>query len=194
MPDLSALIQRWQGGDERAAEAIYNHHREATFRLAYGLLDDVGEAEEAAQDALNYALSHINHYDIGRASFATWLHTITVSRCRDRQRRRWLPTFSLAQWLQRGQDAPDPAPSPERQAIRGETASEVWLAVQNLSPQLREALLLRYWADHTYQEMATILDCPLRTAQSRVRLAFDRLRTTLAPADFINHFEEERVQ
>ena len=52
MPDLSALIQRRQGGDERAAEAIYNHHREATFRLAYGLLSDVGEAEEAAQDVL----------------------------------------------------------------------------------------------------------------------------------------------
>jgi RNA polymerase sigma-70 factor (ECF subfamily) len=91
MPDLSALIQRWQGGDERAAEAIYNHHREATFRLAYGLLGSVADAEEAAQDALTYALTHINHYTAGRASFATWLHTITVSRCRDRQRRHWLP-------------------------------------------------------------------------------------------------------
>ncbi|MBI1882581.1 MAG: RNA polymerase sigma factor [Chloroflexi bacterium] len=192
MPDLSALIQRWQGGDERAAEAIYNHHREATFRLAYGLLGSAADAEEAAQDALTYALTHINHYDTGRASFATWLHTITVSRCRDRQRRRWLPMFSLTQWLQRGQETPDPAPSPERQAVQGETHSEVWQAVQNLSPQLREAILLRYWADHTYQEMAAILDCPLRTAQSRVRLAFDKLRVILAPAE-LNHFEEERV-
>jgi RNA polymerase sigma-70 factor (ECF subfamily) len=194
MPDLSALIQRWQRGDERAAEAIYNHHREATFRLAYGLLGSAADAEEAAQDALTYALTHINHFDSQRATFATWLHTIAVSRCRDRQRRRWLPTFSLTQWLQRGQDAPDPAPSPERHAVQAETHSEVWLAVQNLSPRLREAILLRYWADHTYQEMAAILNCPLRTAQSRVRLAYDKLRATMAPADFINHFEEERVQ
>ncbi len=112
MPDLSALIQRWQGGDERAAEAIYNYHREATFRLAYGLLGNTADAEEAAQDALTYALTHINHYDTQRASFATWLHTITVSRCRDRQRRRWLPTFSLTHWLRLGQDAPDPALGP----------------------------------------------------------------------------------
>jgi RNA polymerase sigma-70 factor (ECF subfamily) len=193
MPDLSALIQRWQGGDERAAEAIYNHHREATFRLAYGLLGNAADAEEVTQDALAYALTHIQHYDSGRASFGTWLHTIAVSRCRDRQRRRWRPTFSLTQWLQQGQDAPDPASTPERHAVQAETHSEVWQAVQNLSPQLREAILLRYWADHTYQEMAAILDCPLRTVQSRVRLAFDRLRATLAPADFINHFEEERV-
>jgi RNA polymerase sigma-70 factor (ECF subfamily) len=193
MPDLSALIQRWQGGDERAAEAIYHQHRESTFRLAYGLLGNAADAEEAAQDTLTYALTHINHYDIGRASFATWLHTITVSRCRDRQRRRWLPTFPLTQWLQRGQDAPDPTPSPERQAVQGETHSEVWQAVQNLSPQLREAILLRYWADHTYQEMAAILDCPLRTAQSRVRLAYNKLRAALASAE-LNHFEEERAQ
>ncbi len=44
MPDLSTLIQRWQGGDERAAEAIYNQYRGATFGLAYALLDDPVEA------------------------------------------------------------------------------------------------------------------------------------------------------
>lgn len=193
MSQMEGLIQRWQGGDERAAEAIYNHHREATFRLAYGLLGNTTEAEEAAQDALTYALTHINHFDPGRATFPTWLHLIIVSRCRDRQRRHWLPTFSLTHWLQRGQDAPDPTPGPERQAIQGEIHSEVWQAVQGLSQPLREAILLRYWADHTYQEMADILDCPLRTAQSRVRLAFDRLRARLAPVDLSN-FEEERVQ
>jgi DNA-directed RNA polymerase specialized sigma24 family protein len=53
--------------------------------------------------------------------------------------------------------------------------------------------LLRHWADHTYQEIAAILDCPLRTAQSRVRLAYQQLRATLAAAD-LNYFEEERAQ
>jgi RNA polymerase sigma-70 factor (ECF subfamily) len=123
MPDLSALIQRWQKGDQCAAEAIYNHHRESTLRLAYGLLGNFDDAEEAAQDALSYALTHINYYNVDRATFSTWLHTITVSRCRDRQRRRWLTGFSLTRWLQWGGDAPDPAPGPERQAMQGETHS-----------------------------------------------------------------------
>jgi RNA polymerase sigma-70 factor (ECF subfamily) len=191
MPDLSALIQRWQKGDERAAEAIYNYHRESTFRLAYGLLGNPADAEETVQDALTYALTHINHYDPQRARFTTWLFTITVSRCRDRQRRRRLPTFSMLHWLQRGGDAPDPTPTPEHHAIQAETHSEVWAAVQALSPQLREAILLRYWAGHTYQEMADILDCPLRTAQSRVRLAYKQLRATLAPVKSINIQAEE---
>jgi RNA polymerase sigma-70 factor (ECF subfamily) len=191
MLDISAFVQRWQEGDERAAEAIYNHFRESTFRLAYGLLGHPADAEETAQEALTYALTHISRYDPQRASFSTWLHTITVSRCRDRQRRRRLPSFSLTRWLQRGGNAPDPAPSPERHITWAETRSEVWAAVQDLSPQLREAILLRYWARHTYQEMADILGCPLRTAQSRVRLAYQRLRVSLDPDNLVNSVKEE---
>ena len=190
MPDVDALIERWQSGDERAAEALYNHHRGSTFRLAYGLLGNPADAEEVAQDALTYALVNIRRYDPRRAAFSTWLHTITVSRCRDRQRRRRLPTLSLIAWLQRGGDVPDVTPAPEHQAIQAETRSQVWRAVHSLSQPLREAILLRYWAGHTYREMADILDCPVGTAQSRVRLAYQRLRGALAPAK-INCFETE---
>jgi RNA polymerase sigma-70 factor (ECF subfamily) len=180
MPDISVLIQRWQAGDDRAAEALYNHCREPTFRLAYGLLGDPADAEEASQDALAYALTHIARYDPRRGRFTTWLHTIVVSRCRDRQRRRRRSCLSLSAWLQRGGSLPDPAPAPERRVILEETRSEVWAAVQALSPPMREAVLLRYWAGHTYREMAEIMGCPVPTAQSRVRLAYQRLRAALA--------------
>jgi RNA polymerase sigma-70 factor (ECF subfamily) len=186
MPGIDVLIERWQAGDERAAEALYDQHRDLAFRLAYGLLDESADAEEVAQDALAYTLTHIARYDPQRGSFVTWLHTITVSRCRDRQRRRRLTSLSLTAWLQRGGTLPDPALDPECHMILQETRSDVWKAVQALSPLLREAILLRYWADHTYREMAEILGCPLRTAQSRVRLAYQRLRAALAPADSTN--------
>jgi DNA-directed RNA polymerase specialized sigma24 family protein len=42
---------------------------------------------------------------------------------------------------------------------------------------------LRYWSGHTYQEMAEILRCPVPTAQSRVRLAYEQLRKLMYPAD-----------
>ena len=189
MPDINVLIERWKAGDERAAEALYNQCREPVFRLAYGLLGDPADAEEAAQDALAYALNHIARYDPRRARFTTWLHTITVSRCRDRQRRRRWPCLSLAAWRQRGGTLPDPGPDPERWVVLAETRSEVWEAIRALSPLLREAVLLRYWADHTYREMAEILGCPVPTAQSRVRLAYERLRKALAPAELSDREE-----
>lgn len=193
MPDLSALIERWQAGDERAAEGIFNQCRDSTLGLAYALLDNRADAEEVAQDALIYALTHIHDYDSDRARFTTWLHTITVSRCRNKRRRHFLPSLSLFTWFQRGGDSADPAPGPEPAALQAATRDEVWTAIQTLSPSLREAILLRHWSDHTYQEIATILDCPLRTVQSRVRLAYQHLRGVLASAD-LSYFEEESVQ
>jgi RNA polymerase sigma-70 factor (ECF subfamily) len=190
MADVNAYIQRWQQGDERAAELLYNHHRDATFRLAYGLLGNREDAVEVAQDALTYALVNINRYDSNLSRFSTWLHTITVSRCRDKRRRKILPQFSLTVWLQRGQDIPDYGPSPETAVTSNETQSEVWRAVQQLKPQLREAIILRYWSGQTYREMAEILGCPLPTAQSRVRLAYNHLRNLLSENE-LSYLEQE---
>lgn len=192
MIDIQAMIERWQGGDERAAGLLYNHFCAPTFRLAYGLLGNAQDAEEAAQDALNYALSYIAHYDPARAGFTTWLHTITVSRCRDRQRRKRLPLVALVEWLGLGYDIPAHTPGPEQQVVLDESHNAVWEAVQTLRPLLREAILLRYWADHTFREMAEILDCPVQTAQSRVRLAYQHLRGVLSDAGLPAFQEEER--
>jgi len=192
MSQIKALIERWQAGDERAAEAIYNQHRGAAYGLAYALLDNAADAEEVAQDALAYALAHIDRYDPGRARFSTWLHTITVSRCRNKRRRRFLPTLSLRGWLRSGENMADPAPTPEGQAMRESTRDEVWQAIQRLNQPLREAILLRHWADCTYQEIGDMLGCSMRTAQSRVRLAYGQLRTSLSAADLL-HFQEEEL-
>lgn len=192
MSNVIFLIERWLNGDERAAEMLYNQHRDRVFRLAYGLLGNTEDAEETAQDVLKYALINIHRFDAAKSQFSTWLHMITVSRCRDRLRRKRLPRLSLRNWLQRGQDAPDNAPTPERTAVTAETHSEIWQAVQSLNQPLREAVILRFWAGHTYREMAEILDCPVATAQSRIRLAYPRLRTALTQDDLLA-LTQERV-
>ncbi len=180
MPDTDALIQRWREGDQSAAEALYDRCRDSTFRLAYGLLGNVAEAEDAAQDALTYVLVHIERYEPERAAFSTWLHMIVVSRCRDRLRSRRLRLLLWQRWWAQEGPPASPARPPESAAVHAQERSEVLLAVQALSQPLREAILLRFWAGHTYQEMAQIMGCPLRTAQSRVRLACQRLRQILA--------------
>ena len=190
MSELLALIQRWQAGDERAAEAIYDRHRNETFELAYALLDDRADAEEVVQDALMYALTHIDRYDPQRARFTTWLHTITVSRCRNKRRRRYLPSLSLFDWRKKGGDAPDPNPGPERRTMQAATRDEVWEAIQTLSQPLREALVLRHWGNYTYQEIGDMLDCSLRTAQSRVRLAQQQVGKCLTKNDVLNLAEK----
>ncbi|HET9910081.1 MAG TPA: RNA polymerase sigma factor [Anaerolineales bacterium] len=192
MQNLEALIERWRGGDQQAAESIYNQHREQTFRLAYALLGNTEDAEEAAQDALTYALLHIHQFDPRRSKFTTWLHTITVSRSRDILRKRRLPTFPLIALFQNGRTVEDSLPGPEQRTSSNETRKSVWDAIQHLSPLLREAAVLRYWGNFTYQEIAEILGCTMKTAQSRVRLAHLKLASVLGENKLQDTAEETR--
>lgn len=183
MTHLQTLIDRWRTGDETAAEAIYNLHQTRVYRLAYGLVGSEQDAEEATQDALTYALINIHHFDEKRSQFTTWLHMITVSRCRDILRKRRLPTVSFSDWWRNSNQKGSTDPTPETKTIQSEERSAIWKTVQALSPPLKEAIILRYWGGHTYQEIADIVGCPIRTAQSRVRLAYDQLEKTLATSN-----------
>ena len=183
MAKLDTLIERWKTGDERAAAEIYDLHQIRAYQLSMGLLGNAQDAEEATQDALTYALLNIHNFDPKRSQFTTWLHTITVSRCRDIQRKRRLPTISISDWLKGYRNRNAEALSVEQEAIQMEKQVTVWSAVQALNPPLREAITLRYWGGHTYQEIAEIIGCPLRTAQSRVRLAYQRLEKILNETD-----------
>jgi RNA polymerase sigma-70 factor (ECF subfamily) len=193
MANLETLIVRWGAGDEAAAEEIYNLHRERVFRLSYALVGNPEDAEEAAQDALTYALLHIHHFDSHRSKFTTWLHMITVSRCRDLLRKRRIPTLSLSDWLEKMRGPPVPEDNPEQETIQKERHNTVWEAVQDLTPALREAIVLRHWGGHTYQEIADILGCPIRTAQSRVRLAYQRLKDHLVESNQPACLTEESI-
>jgi len=178
MDDL-LLIRRAVGGDERAARQLFEKYQLRTYRLALGLLGDEADAEEVAQDALTYALLNLHRYRPELSSFSTWLHTITVSRARDKRRRKFLPSVSLAQWLGMGNQIRDHSPGPEAAAIRNETESRLLLALDQLSPKLREAIVLRFYAECSYKEMGEIMGCSLNTARSRLRLAIEQLRAQL---------------
>jgi RNA polymerase sigma-70 factor (ECF subfamily) len=177
------LITRARQGDEGAMAALYTRHAPGLYRLAYGLLQNREDAEEVVQDALAYALSRLERYDPRRAAFRTWLHTITVSRCRNKRRRRWLPSVRLGDWLGGGNDLPDdPGRGPEAALLANEQASQVWEALGRLNPDVREVVILRYWGGYTFPEIARMVGCPTSTAQSRLRLAHGQLQRHLGVA------------
>lgn len=179
-----ALIDRALSGNEAALEALFRQHFPPTLRLASGMLNHEQDAEEVAQDALAYALTHLDRYDPDRAAFATWLYTITVSRCRNKRRRKWLPTVGLTSWLERARDdrnsGRDPRPGPEERVERNERDAALWNVVAQLSPKQREAVVLRYIADLTYRQMAEVLECSTSAAQTRTWLGEQKLRELLS--------------
>jgi RNA polymerase sigma factor (sigma-70 family) len=173
-----ALLQRARAGHEAAQRELYEAHRARVLRLAYALLGDADDAEDVMQDVMVYALTNLNRYDPSRAALSTWLHTITLSRCRDRARRRRMGLRRVTDWLQgRAEDAVEVGP--EANLERFDARLRVGQALSRLTRVQREAIVLREVVELTFEEMATVLGVPLRTAQARVTSAHAAVRRQL---------------
>ncbi|MCD4686284.1 MAG: RNA polymerase sigma factor [Anaerolineae bacterium] len=182
--DLPDLIARSLTGDQHAYATLYERYAPGLYRLAYSILLVEQDAEDVLQESLVYAFRNLDRYDATRASFRTWLYTITVSRCRNARRRKWLPTVALPNLLSIGIEPSAPADQgPEVQASWEDVRQSLARALTTLSPRLREAVALRYGQGLTYREMAAIIDVPQKTAESRVRLAHEQLRRAMSAAD-----------
>lgn len=184
LDETQGLIQRCLQGDEAAYVALYQKHAALIYRLAYGLLQHREDAEEVLQDSFEYAFRRLDNFDPQKSAFTTWLYRIAVSRCRNKRRRKWLPTISLGQLP--AQDVPDNEnPAPDHLFHLDERQKAVWQALGQLSPKLRETAILRYYYGLQYAEIGEILDVPTKTAESRMRLAHKALREILQESDLL---------
>ncbi len=173
--ELTTLIQRCLSGDETAYATLYDRYSGLTYRLAYGLLQNREDAEEVLQDSFEYAFRKLAHYDAQKSAFTTWLYRITVSRCRNKRRRKWLPSLPISLLAPQGLTDLD-TPAPDESLELTELQQEVWTALGQLSPKLRETAVLRYYHGLRYQEIGDILSISPKTAESRMRLAHKKLR------------------
>ncbi|MBN1284278.1 MAG: sigma-70 family RNA polymerase sigma factor [Anaerolineae bacterium] len=180
-PIPEELIARSLAGDEDAFAALYGAYAPGVYRLAYGILLHVQDAEEVVQDVFVYVYRSLARFDPRRGAFRTWLYTITVSRCRNKRRRKWLPTVVLSHLMGQGFEPSGPhRETPEAAVARQNVRDALTDALGGLSPRLREAVALRYGQGLTYREMGEVLGCPPKTAESRIRLAHEALRRALS--------------
>jgi RNA polymerase sigma-70 factor (ECF subfamily) len=176
------LIERCLAGDESAYAALYDRYASIIYRLCIGLLQHKEDAEEVLQDSFEYAFRKLASYNPRKSAFKSWLYQIAVSRCRNKRRRRLLPSFSLSRLAER--DAADrEAPSLDDLSILNDRQRLIWGALAKLSPKLRETAVLRYYESLSYAEIGTLLKIPAKTAESRMRLAHRALRDLLSESD-----------
>lgn len=178
-PEITtAVIARCLRGDQTAYAELYDLYAQGVYRLCYSLVLNTQDAEDVLQDSFVYAFRNLARFDAARAGFKTWLYTIAISRCRNTYRRKRMPQVDIAQMFGLELAAPDHE-SPEAENARQAARVAVNTALNELSPLLREAIALRYGQGMTFREIAEVMDCPLKTAESRVRLAHDKLRSLL---------------
>jgi RNA polymerase sigma-70 factor (ECF subfamily) len=176
--DLLTLVER---GAADAFEVIYERHSRVAFSLAFRLLGDRSSAEDLVQDAFLAVWRGAASYSAARGSVRNWLLSILHNRGVDRLRTlaamtRRQEALEHAE-LQRS-DEPDAADLGIGQALAGSVREEL----SSLPGEQFEVLKLAYYGGFTHQEIAEMLELPLGTVKSRMRLGLDRLRRGLGEA------------
>lgn len=159
-------IARARQGDDAAFAQLVEVYQRPVFNLCYRMLGDPAEAEDAAQETFIRAYIRLASYDPNR-KFSSWLLAIASHYCIDQLRRRRLGLLSWdnllpSHWLF------DPRPGPEEVALSREAQRDVREMLNSLPPDYRAALILRYWHELSYKEIAEALDSTPPAIKSRL--------------------------
>ena len=166
-----------QGGavTEREWEALYFSHWNPMVRLALLLVDDVGSAEDVAQDAF-IALHHRYRSLRDDAAAVAYLRTCVINGSRSMLRKRRVARRHAAI------DRIEPDNASDHQLLLAERSRDVMTAVRALPRRQREVLVLRYWEHLNEAEIAAALGVSRGTVKSTASRALDSLETTLGAA------------
>ncbi len=169
------LVARVLDGEQQAFTELVEAYQQPVYNLAYRMLGNAREAEDAAQEAFLRAYQHLKRYDPARP-FKTWLLSITSNYCIDRLRKRRLTWLSIDEPLPPHPALTSDEPEPEMAAIMNEQGAAIQELLAELAPDYRAAVILRYWYDMSYAEIATNLD----TTESAIKSRLFRARQMLA--------------
>jgi RNA polymerase sigma-70 factor (ECF subfamily) len=167
--DEGTLIRRAQAGDQAAFGQLVQVYQRPVYNLAYRMLGTTAGAEEAAQEAFLRAYRYLHTYH-SEKKFSSWLLSIASHYCIDSLRRQRTPPVAL-------DEAPvaalaGPAEQmPEAATLERERQQEVQTLLARLPDSYRLALVLRYWHDLSYEEMARVLGISEQAVKSRLHRA-----------------------
>lgn len=167
-----AIIDQVLDGDVEAYSRLVDRHYDRCARIAVRILGNREDAEEALQDTFLRAFRALADYE-DREQFTPWLTRILVNQCRT----------MLARTRRREAVFPDVDLRELDVAVTGAAEDGVWpeldVALAQLPAAQREAVVLKYAADLTYEEMAKITGTGESALKMRVQRAFARLRALL---------------
>jgi RNA polymerase sigma factor (sigma-70 family) len=174
------LVGNLAAGDAAALAEIYRRYVGLVFGLARRVLGDETLAEDVTQEVFVYLWRQPERFDASRGTLRSWLgllaHRRSVDLVRNEARR------------SRTEGRCDPDPATGLQAEVDEYLAAGWLsgrvrvAIDELPPEQREAVMLAYFGGRTYRQVAIELAIPEGTAKSRLRLALGKLDELLRPA------------
>jgi RNA polymerase sigma-70 factor (ECF subfamily) len=165
------IILRVQSGDREAFAILFEQYKNLVYKTAYLMLGESAEAEDALQDIFLQVYQSLSGFDPGKAKFTTWLYRVTINYCLNHRRKKRAFTLALEEI--------SPALKSEFPGARLAEEELLQQAIGTLTDRQRAVVILRYFWDLPYAEIAQILNLPLGTVKSRLDLALKTLRKIL---------------
>jgi RNA polymerase sigma-70 factor, ECF subfamily len=169
----AALVELVLNGDQNVFAVLVERYKDAVQNLAYRMLGNATEAEDVTQEAFVRAYTQLSTYKTVH-KFSTWLLSIASHLAIDQLRRRRFLALPLddvpfLEWI------PDVVVGPEQSALQGEQQDEVQKYLQKLPAKYRAVIVLRYWYDFSYEEIATALNLTQQLVKARLHRARELL-------------------
>jgi len=163
----SQLIAEAKAGNKEAFSKLVEKYQKPVFSVCYRMLGTPTAAEDAAQEAFIRAYQALDRYDPER-SFATWILSIASNYSIDQLRKKKVTILSMDSDKHAWLAPPDPGPSPEKVALVKEKNALVQAILADLAETDRAAVVLQYWHDYSYEEIAETLDLSSSAVKSRL--------------------------
>ena len=170
------LMRIVQAGDYSPASEIYDRYSGRIYNFAFRFLKNSEAAEDAVQEVFVKMMKYANQFN-GDAKLSTWLFSITANWCRDYLRKADNKTKESDDVLV---TLPAPAElAPDRNLEQRENEQRVRRALEQLTPEQREAILLSRYQGLSYAEIAQIAGCSEGAVKTRVFRAMETLKRAL---------------
>jgi RNA polymerase sigma-70 factor (ECF subfamily) len=160
-----AVIEACKQGDRDAFRRLFERHKDRVYSVAlYFFGGDEATASDVTQQVFLKLFTRITQFH-GEAEFTTWLYRLTTNLCLDEQRKR-----RRVQQFGEGFELREPrrGGTQEESLARSEVAHSVKRAVAALKPKLRVVMLLKYFEELSYEEIAGVLGLSKGTVASRL--------------------------
>jgi RNA polymerase sigma-70 factor (ECF subfamily) len=175
MDDTEAIwVQEARAGDVEAFSRLVEAYQTPVYNLAYRMLGNAVEAEDAAQEAFIRAYTRLETYHPAH-KFSSWLLAITSHYCVDVLRKRRMHYVSLDDLPPLVELSMPPTTQPEQVVVRQQDASAVQELLDALPPDYRTPVVLRYWYDMSYREIAETMGVTVGTIKTRLHRARAKL-------------------
>jgi RNA polymerase sigma-70 factor, ECF subfamily len=167
--DARVVVESCQQGDREAFRLLFETHKDKVYSIAlYFFGGDAALASDITQQVFLKLFTRIGQFR-HQSEFTTWLYRLTTNTCIDeqRRRRRFTPFADTAADTATAHAAAT-LPAAEARFMRLEIADSVREAIASLKPKLRIAILLKYFEELSYEEIAVVLNCSKGTVASRL--------------------------